>query len=130
MKSRKNTIGIILLLGCITAIVALWLLGPRVANHVGWVWQNTLPDHVAYSGRTYAPAYSGQCLTQDGAKQTLVNPRDGFVQVESVPALFGTSAPLFVESSNGKNPSYSLSMEVYVQKNVGCYVFYVIEGGP
>ena len=130
MKSRKNTISIVLLLVCITAIVALRLLGPRIANHYGWIWHDTLPDHVAYSGRIYAPAYSGQCLTQYGAKQTLINPRDGLVQAGSIPAIFGASAPLFVESTNGNNPSYSLSMEVYVQKNVGCYVFYEIEGGP
>jgi hypothetical protein len=100
-------------------VAALWLLGPRVANHFGWIWHDRLPDHVAYAGRIYAPAPGG-CVT----------PGDGLTQAGSVPAIFRAPAPIFVASSNGNNLAYSLAMEVYVQKNVGCNVLYVIEGGP
>jgi hypothetical protein len=123
MQNRRNIVGIAgisLLFCCIMIVAALWLLGPRIANHDGWIWRDRLPDHVAYSGRMYSPA-SGECLT----------PGNGLTQVGSVPAVLGASAPLFAESSNGNSPAaYATTMEIYVQKNVGCYVLYVIEGGP
>src|ERR1019366_6423214 len=119
MRRRRNIVGISLLSCCIVIVVALWCLGPRVANHFGWIWHNRIPDHVAYSGRIYAPAPGG-----------CVNPENGLTQAGSVPAIFGAPAPIFVESSNGNSPAYSTVMEVYVRINVGCYVLYVIGGGP
>jgi hypothetical protein len=119
MRNRRNIVGIAsisLLLCCIAVLAVLWLLGPRIANHYGKIWQDTLPDHAAYSGRIYASAYPDKCVT----------PGDGLIQVGSIPAIFGASAPLFAAGSNGN----SLVMGVYVQKNVGCYILYEIEGGP
>lgn len=124
MKSRKKSIGIALLLCCIMIVAVLWLLGPRTANHFGWIWHDSLPDHVAYSGRIYAPANPYECSTIDGT------PKDGLTQAGSVPAIFGAPAPLFFKRYSGNNPAYSLVMGVYVQKSAGCYVLYVIEGGP
>lgn len=130
MDNLTSRVCMAFLLCCIVIAAMLWLTGPRVANHFGWLWQGTLPDHVDYAGRTYAPGYSGRCLTVDEAKQTLINAGDKLIQAGSVPAMLGVSAPLFVESSDGNTPAFSLIMQVYVEKNSGCYVSYGIEGGP
>jgi hypothetical protein len=141
LNENKNRIRYITLIGLVNvillvAILGLWLILPRLANHFYFALPISDPDglpfRVPYNGRTYMnPSvcagegwchnYKPECRTEEYLKQQQHWP---LKQVGKVLTLFGPTHPIMVPAA------YTFTYVVFVPYgNNGCYLNYGLEGG-
>jgi hypothetical protein len=119
-SSRRRLLILLLIFGCIMILfLCSWFSRGTIINHLGWGWENNLPDHLNYHERSYALGISG-CKTRTEIGQTQ--------QIGTLPMLFGSSYPMFAAQNQVR--SNGVVMLIFVEKNQSCYITYTLEGSP